>query len=101
VTAPGRQAAHILKAWVCQDEAALRHEFEEGLRFCASRPFAGLDEEHVELLQTVVLHLQDSPAILRTQHLDPMIRLCLRLLMHIADQGKNLLGKSHTTRYSL
>jgi hypothetical protein len=87
MTAPGRQASNILKAWVCRDDEALRHEFEEGLHLGTSVRLRGLEEEQVELLKTVVTRLKDCSSGLRAEPPDPMVRLCIDLLMHLANQS--------------
>ena len=82
-TPPAQQASNILKAWVCYDESALRKELNEGLKLCSSAEAFGLEEENIELLKTVVLRLDECPA-LNTERADPVVRLCMNLLMHLA-----------------
>ena len=84
-TVPSSQATAVLKAWVRGDEGALRHEFEEGLRLCTLEKLDGLAEERVELLKTVLTRLNDYPSALCARPPDPMVRLCINLLMHVAD----------------
>jgi hypothetical protein len=76
------QAARILEAWMRQDKDALRTEFQRGLSICNERPEAlAVEEEHVELLKGVISKLEGADPS------DPVVRLCLSLLVHLAAQG--------------
>lgn len=83
---PARQAGNILRAWVCRDEAALRKEFAKGLELCPSPHGLALEEENLDLLQAVVTRLDDCPAVWKAKPADPVVRLCMGLLMHLAAQ---------------
>jgi len=83
---PARHAGNILGAWVCRDEAALREEIAKGLDLCFAPHVRPAEEENLELLKVVVARMNEWPAILDVEPADPMIRVCLSLLMHLAVQ---------------
>ncbi len=82
---PAQQAASILKAWVRQDRIALRRELHQGLRLCAGCNSTGGQEEQFELLQAVSSRWDSRPA--PTASDDPVVRLCVSLLAHLASQS--------------
>jgi hypothetical protein len=84
--ATARHAGNILGAWVCRDEAALRQEIAKGLDLCFAPHVRPAEEENLELLKVVVARLNEWPALLEEESADPMIRVCLSLLMHLAVQ---------------
>ena len=86
VAAPARHAGNILGAWACRDEAALREEIAKGLDLCFAPCVRPAEEENLELLKVVVARLNEWPALLHVEPADPMIRICLSLLMHLAVQ---------------
>jgi hypothetical protein len=87
MVAPARQAENILRAWRRQDAVALRAEFEKGLSLCAAPGVPGAEEEQIDLLQAVVERLNEYPAAVPPQSADPVIRLCMTLLTHLATQS--------------
>ena len=84
VEAPALHAAHILKAWARGDETALRKEFERALDLDSSNDKLCMVEEQTELLKTVVARLNSCPDVLNEEHGDPVRRICLNLLIHLA-----------------
>ena len=86
VVAPAHQAGNILKAWVSRDEAALRKELAKGLNLCPPPHGLALEEENLDLLKAVVVKLEDRPTLLNAEPADPVVRLCINLLMHLAGQ---------------
>src|SRR5208283_614979 len=86
VAAPARHAGNILSAWVCRDEAALREEIAKGLDCCSALHVSPSEEENLELLKVVVGRLNEYPAVLNSEPADPMVRVCISLLMHLAVQ---------------
>ena len=86
VAAPARHAGNILRAWVCRDQAALQEEIAKGLDLCSAPHVRPAEEENLELLQVVVGRLSECPAMLDTEPVDPMVRVCISLLMHLAVQ---------------
>ena len=86
VAAPARHAGNILSAWVCRDEAALREELAKGMDLCSAPHFPPPEEENLELLKAVVIRLNECPAILDAEPADPMVRVCISLLLHLAVQ---------------
>jgi|SRR5664279_5129234 hypothetical protein len=86
VAAPAQLAGNILKAWACRDETTLRQEFAKGLDLCSSPHGLSLDEENLDLLKAVVGKLDDRPAPLHAEPADPVVRLCINLLLHLASQ---------------
>ena len=88
LAAPARHAGNILSAWVRGDEAALRKEFAKGLDLRSAPHLPPLEEENLELLQAVVGRLNECPAVLDAEPADPMVGLCISLLMHLATQQK-------------
>ena len=86
VTAPARHAGHILSAWVCGDEAGLRAEIARGLDLCSAPRAMPAEEEDLDVLQAVVERLNECPAVWDAEPADPMIRVCISLLMHLAVQ---------------
>ena len=83
---PARQADNILRAWMCQDSGALWQELKSGLDLCYPAHANGQEEEHLELLQTVVARLEQSRALRGGQPPDPVVRICIDLLLHLAGQ---------------
>lgn len=83
---PAHQAGNILRAWVCRDEAALRKEFAKGLELRSSPHGLALEEENLDLLKAVVARLDECPAVWKAKPADPIVRLCMSLLMHLAAQ---------------
>jgi hypothetical protein len=45
-----------------------------------------VEEENLELLQAVVTRLNERPAVLNAEPADPMVGVCISLLMHLAGQ---------------
>jgi hypothetical protein len=88
MTAPARQAENILRAWRRRDRAALRAEFEKGLSMCAAPGASGSEEEEIELLQAVVAKLDGYPGGVRPKSADPVVKLCITLLLHLATQPR-------------
>ena len=87
VAAPARHAGNILSAWVCGDEAALREELAKGLDLCSSPHVPALWRKKTwSLLKAVVARLNECPAVLNAEPADPMVRVCISLLMHLAVQ---------------
>jgi hypothetical protein len=86
VAAPARHAGNILSAWVCRDEAALREEIAKGLELCSAPHVLPAEEENLELLKVVVGRLNECPAVCNAEPADPMLRVCISLLMHLAVQ---------------
>jgi hypothetical protein len=86
VAAPARHAGNILSAWVCGDEAALREELAKGLDLCSAPHVLPVEEENLELLKAVVARLNDCPDVCHAGTADPMVRVCISLLMHLAVQ---------------
>ena len=86
VAAPARHAGNILSAWVCGDDATFREELAKGLDLCFAPHVPLLDEENLELLKAVVEWLNECPAVLKAEPADPMVRVCISLLMHLAVQ---------------
>ena len=84
---PARQASDILRAWVRQDRLALREEFEKGLSLCTQPDAFGFEDEQVDLLKAVVSRLSVRPGADRPDPGDPVVRLCITLLMHLAGQS--------------
>jgi len=84
---PARQASDILRAWVRQDRLALREEFEKGLSLCSQPDAVGLEDEQIDLLKAVVSRLNVGPGAVRPDPGDPVVRLCITLLMHLAAQS--------------
>jgi hypothetical protein len=82
--APARHAGDILSAWVSRDEAALREELAKGLGLCSAPHVLPPEEENLELLKAIVTRLNECPALLDAEPADPMVRVCLSLLMHLA-----------------
>lgn len=85
-TGPVQQAGTILKAWMCQDDIALRKELKNGLDLCWASEPTGLEDEHLELLKAVASGLNQSPTPPSAQPADPVVRLCIDLLLHLAAQ---------------
>ena len=83
---PAQQASNILRAWARMDADALRDEFSKGLALCSSARMLGMEEEQLELLHTVVERLDDCPASWASRASDPVVRLCISLLIHLSDQ---------------
>jgi hypothetical protein len=83
---PTHQAGNILRAWVCRDDAALRKEFARGMELCASPRGLAMEEENLDLLKAVVARLDECPAEWNAEPADPMVRLCMNLLIHLASQ---------------
>jgi hypothetical protein len=79
---PGQQAGNILRAWVRNDEPALRQELSNALALCASHDCSGLDEEHLDLLKAIVVWLQQPR--LNPEVAAPAVRLCIDLLSHLS-----------------
>jgi len=88
MTAPARQAENILRAWRRRDTVALRAEFEKGLTLCAAPGAPGAEEEQVDLLHAVVAKLDGYPGGVRPKSADPVVRLCITLLLHLATQSE-------------
>ena len=86
VAAPARHAGNILSAWVCGDEATLREELVRGLELFSSPHVLPLEEENLELLNAVAAWLNEGPVALNKEPADPMVRVCISLLMHLAGQ---------------
>jgi hypothetical protein len=86
VAAPARHAGNILSAWVCGDEATLREELARGLELFSSPRVLPLEEENLELLNAVATWLNEGPVVLNEEPADPMVRVCISLLMHLASQ---------------
>ena len=86
VAAPARHAGNILSAWVCGDEATLRVELARGLELFSSPHVLPLEDENQELLNAVATWLNEGPAVLNAEPADPMVRVCISLLMHLASQ---------------
>jgi hypothetical protein len=86
VAAPARHAGNILSAWVCRDQAALREEIAKGLDLCSAPHVLPAEEENLELLKVVVGWLNEGPVVLNKEPADPMVRVCISLLMHLAGQ---------------
>ncbi|MGA2198126.1 MAG: hypothetical protein ABSH40_22865 [Bryobacteraceae bacterium] len=86
VAAPACYAGNILGAWVCGDETTLRQELAKGLDYCSAPHALPLEEENLELLKAVVARLNACPAVLNAEPADPMVRVCISLLMHLAGQ---------------
>jgi len=86
MTAPARQAENILQAWRRRDAAALRAEFEKGLSLCATPGALGDEEEQIDLLRAVAAKLGGYPAGAGLEPADPVVRLCITLLLHLATQ---------------
>ena len=86
VAAPARHAGNILSAWVCGDEAALREELAKGLDLCSAPHVLPVEEENLELLKAVATRLNECPAVLKAEPADPMVGVCISLLMHLAGQ---------------
>ena len=85
---PAAQARSILRAWVRQDSAALRQEFEKGLEMCRMAPCrTAVEQEQSELLEAVVSRL-DGYVPSQADRDDPGVRLCIRLLEHLASQSE-------------
>jgi hypothetical protein len=82
--APRRRAGDILSAWVCGDQAKLRQEFAKGLDLCSAPHLLPLEEENLELLKAVVGRLNECPSVWDAEPTDPMVGVCLSLLMHLA-----------------
>jgi hypothetical protein len=87
MTAPARHAENILRAWRRRDSVALRAEFEKGLHLCAAPGALGSHEEQIDLLQAVIAKLDGYPAFVRPEPADPVVRLCITLLSHLATQS--------------
>jgi hypothetical protein len=87
VLTPAQQASNILRAWVRRDPEALRHEFSIGLALCSSSRMPALEEEQLDLLRAVVERLDDYPDTWTARSNDPVVKLCITLLMHLSDQG--------------
>jgi hypothetical protein len=83
---PAHQAGNILRAWVCRDEAGLRQEFARGLELCSSPHGLAVEDENLDLLKAVAARLDDCPAVWNAKPADPIVRLCVSLLMHLASQ---------------
>jgi hypothetical protein len=84
-----QQACAILGAWARQDTVALREEFGKGLRMCACPNRTGRQDEELELLEAVVSRLDprlDVCPVGLDPH-DPVIRLCVSLLLHLANKS--------------
>ncbi len=88
MTAPARQAENILRAWRRRDTAALRAEFAKGLSMCAAPGAPGDEEEQVDLLHAVVAKLDGHPGGVRAKSADPVVRLCITLLLHLATRSE-------------
>jgi hypothetical protein len=101
---PAHQAGNILRAWACRDEAALRKEFTKGLDLRSSPHGLALEEENLELLKAVVARLNECPAVLNAKPADPIVKLCISLLMHLAgrpywsepSEGSSAAGQDQT-----
>lgn len=76
-----QQAGNILRAWIRCDASSLRKEFKKGLELGWSSDAPGLEEERLELLRTVLTQLNDR--LPTSEPADPMVRLCISLLMHL------------------
>ena len=104
VPAPARHAGNILSAWVCGNEAALREELAKGLDLCSAPHVLSVEEENLELLQAVVTRLNECPAVLNAKPADPIVKLCISLLMHLAgrpywsepSEGSSAAGQDQT-----
>lgn len=82
-TESAQQAGHILKAWKRQDSIAFRKELKRGLDLCCAPETSGLEDEHLELLQTVVTRLNQYPTLHNAEP-DVNVRICMDLLLHLA-----------------
>ena len=86
VAGSAHHAGNILSAWVRGDEATLREELARGLALCSTPHVLPLEEENLELLKVVVTRLDECPTVLNTKPADPMVRVCISLLKHLAVQ---------------
>jgi hypothetical protein len=85
--APAQQARNILRAWVRLDPDTLQREFSKGLALCSSSRMAGLEAKRLDLLRAAVERLDDRPAKWAARTNDPAVKLCISLLMNLADRG--------------
>ena len=82
-----QQASAILRAWVRQDPIALRQEFEKGLNLYVQPGAYAFEDEQLELLKGVVAKLGDPTRTNSLEPGDPIVRLCMNLLVHLAAQS--------------
>jgi hypothetical protein len=87
VAGSAHHAGNILSAWVCGDEATLREELARGLAVCSAPHALPLEEEKLELLKAVMTRLDECPTVLNAEPADPMVGVCISLLMHLAGQA--------------
>jgi len=84
---PAEQAGNILRAWVRLDHESLREEFSKGLALCSSFRMAGMEAKRLDLLRAAADGLDDRPAEWAARAKDPLVKLCISLLMQLADPG--------------
>lgn len=70
-----------------QDSLTLRKELQKGLDLCCVSEVSTLEDENLELLQTAVAGLNQCTPLREEQPADPVVRLCINLLLHLADQA--------------
>jgi hypothetical protein len=99
-TAPAQQASQILRAWMIQDRDTVRKELQNGLDLCQFPNMEGtLEGEQVELLRSVVDRLDQCAQGSNEAPLDPMVRICLGLLTHLAAQPPLALTESGIPKF--
>jgi hypothetical protein len=86
--APAQQASDILRAWICQDDVTVRKELKRCLDLCRFPEAAcTLEGEQLELLHSIVDRLDKCTPESNGQSLDPIVRICINLLLHLAAQA--------------
>lgn len=85
-TSASRQANKILRAWINQDQAALREECQRGMGLDCCDELSSLEEEQMELLQALMEGLQQTQPLFDGEAPHPAVDACVDLLMHLADR---------------
>ncbi len=83
---PAKQAGIILSAWVRSDHETFHRELQQALQIPTSPRTSQLEQERAELLCAVSTRLRTCPDPLTDDFTDPVLRLCINLLSHVANQ---------------
>ncbi len=84
-------ARAVLNTWCASDEGAYRAAMSAALSDAMANGSSTRDEEETDLLQTVVARLNGHKG--RACIEDPMIRVCIKMLAHLAEPGRPLANR--------
>ncbi len=87
-SASARHAEAILHAWICGDSSRLRQELESSCQLGCSDVTRDRPDERLELLSAVAKRMIDCEDLSAPAESNPQIRLCVRLLAHLAAKSK-------------